>query len=95
MAKRDRVLYRDDGLIIVNNMTGHNLNRLRKAIIQTFKYISFEIVIRIQLVDVDFKQFAEKQKKNSLEAKTVLNSYAISIFFILALNSGQTLHESG
>lgn len=48
-------------------MTGHNLNRLRKAIIQTFKYISFEIVIRIQLVEVDFKQFAEKQKNISFE----------------------------
>lgn len=73
MSKRDRGLYRDDGLIIVNNMTGHNLNRLKKAIIQTFKYISFETVIRMQLVEVDFKQFAEKQKIFSLEAKTMLN----------------------
>ena len=47
-------LYRDDGLGIVNNYSGPQIDRLRKEIIKVFKDEHMQITININLTVVDF-----------------------------------------
>ena len=47
-------LYRDDGLIVLNKITSHNTDKIRKKIIHVFKDNGFSIDIRAKLVDVNF-----------------------------------------
>ena len=52
--KEDTGLYRDDGLIIVRNLTGPQTDKTRKDIIKIFKEIGFKIEIKTNLKQVDF-----------------------------------------
>ena len=52
--KEDTGLYRDDGLVIVRNLTGPQTDKTRKDIIKIFKEIGFKIEIKTNLKQVDF-----------------------------------------
>ena len=54
LNKNDIGLYRDDGLILLRNKNGHEMDKIRKQIIQIFKTIGFQIDININLKIVDF-----------------------------------------
>ena len=52
--KEDCGLYRDDGLLILRNVNGQQIDRMRKNIIKTFKDIGFAIDVETNLKIVDF-----------------------------------------
>ena len=52
--KKDCGLYRDDGLLILRNVNGQQIDRMRKNIIKTFKDIGFAIDVETNLKIVDF-----------------------------------------
>ena len=43
--KPDIGLYRDDGLMVLRNLNGRDIDKTRKSIIKTFKEIGFQIEI--------------------------------------------------
>ena len=47
-------LYRDDGLIVLNKVTGENTDKIRKKIIHVFKDNGFSIDIVTNVVEVNF-----------------------------------------
>ena len=47
-------LYRDNGLLILGNVNGHQMIRMRKNIIRIFKDIDFVIDVETYLKIVDF-----------------------------------------
>ena len=47
-------LYRDDGLIVLNNKNGQQTDRTRKKIVKIFKDTDFSIDITPNLVEVNF-----------------------------------------
>ena len=47
-------LYRDDGLIVLNNKNGQQTDRTRKKIVKIFKDTDFSIDITTNLVEVNF-----------------------------------------
>ena len=49
LNKNEMGLYRDDGLILLRNKNGHEMDKIRKQIIQIFKTIGFQIDININL----------------------------------------------
>ena len=51
--KEDTGLYRDDGLVIVRNLTGPQTDKTSKDIIKIFKEIGFKIEIKTNLKQVD------------------------------------------
>ena len=52
--KEDCGLYRNDGLLILRNVNGQQIDRMRKNIIKTFKDIDFAIDVETNLKIVDF-----------------------------------------
>ena len=52
--KEDCGLYRDDGLLILRNVNGQQIDRIRKKITKTLKYIGFAIDIETNSKIVDF-----------------------------------------
>ena len=52
--KEDCGLYRDDGLLILRNVNGQQIDRMHKNIIKTFKDIGFAIDVETNLKIVDF-----------------------------------------
>ena len=54
ISKEDCGLYRDDGLLILRNVNGQQIDRMRKNIIKTFKEIGFAIDVEANLKIVDF-----------------------------------------
>ena len=52
--KNDCGLYRDDGLLVLRNVNGQQIDRVRKNTIQTFKDVGFLIDIETNLKIVDF-----------------------------------------
>ena len=52
--KKDCGLYRDDGLLILRNVNGQQIDWMRKNIIKTFKDIGFAIDVETNLKIVDF-----------------------------------------
>ena len=52
--KKDCGLHRDDGLLILRNVNGQQINRMRKSIIKIFKDIGFAIDVETNLKLVDF-----------------------------------------
>ena len=52
--KKDCGLYRDDGLLILRNVNGHQIDWMRKSIIKTLKDIGFAIDVETNLKIVDF-----------------------------------------
>ena len=52
--KEDCGLYRDDGLLILRNVNGHQIDWMRKSIIKTLKDIGFAIDVETNLKIVDF-----------------------------------------
>ena len=54
IKKSDCGLYRDDGLVILRNVNGQQIDRTRKNIIKIFKDIGFGIDIETNLKVVDF-----------------------------------------
>lgn len=52
--KSDAGLYRDDGLMVLRNMKGRSVDKMRKDIIKLFKSIGFQIEIVTGLYSVDF-----------------------------------------
>ena len=52
--KEDCGLYRDDGLLILRNVNGQQIDRMCKNIIKTFKDIGFAIDVETNLKIVDF-----------------------------------------
>ena len=47
-------LYRDDGLIVLNNKNGQQTDRTRKKIVKIFRDTDFSIDITTNLVEVNF-----------------------------------------
>ncbi len=47
-------LYRDDGLAVVRNLSGPQTDRLRKRMVQCFKYNGLQITVEINLHVTDF-----------------------------------------
>ena len=54
IGKNNVGLYRDDGLIILQQLNGQQTDRIRKRIIETFKTFGFKIEIMTNLPEVDF-----------------------------------------
>ena len=54
LPKTNFGLYRDDGLILLRNLNGQQMDKKRKAIIKIFKDIGFSIDIQTNLKEVDF-----------------------------------------
>ena len=54
LLKTNFGLYRDDGLIILRNLNGQQIDKKRKTIIKIFKDIGFSIDIQANLKEVDF-----------------------------------------
>ena len=52
--KEDCGWYRDDGLLILRNVNGKQIDRMRKSIIKTFKDIAFSIDVETNLKFVEF-----------------------------------------
>ena len=52
--KSDCGLYRDDSLLVLRNINGQQVDRVRKNTIQTFKDVDFLIDIETNLKIVDF-----------------------------------------
>ena len=52
--QNDAGLYRDDGLIVVNKLSGRETDQLRKKIVKCLKAIDLNIEILTNLVEVDF-----------------------------------------
>ena len=52
--KEDCGLYRNDGLLILRNVNGQQIDRMRKNIIKTFKDIDFAIDVETNLKIVEF-----------------------------------------
>ena len=52
--KKDCGLYRDDGLLILRNLNGQQINRMRKNVLKIFKDINFTIDVETNLKIVDF-----------------------------------------
>ena len=52
--QNDAGLYRDDGLILLRNLNGRQIDQLRKKIIKIFESIGFKIEIVTNLTEVDF-----------------------------------------
>ena len=65
--KRDMGLYRDDGLIVLHNKNGHQLDKSRKEIIQIFKNVGFQIEIDINLKIVNFLDVTFNLTENSYQ----------------------------
>lgn len=47
-------LYRDDGLAILKDATGHDADKLRKSVIQVFKNLGLKVTIEVNRKTVDF-----------------------------------------
>ena len=52
--KEDWGLHRDDGLLILRNVNGQQIDRMRKNVIKTFKGIGFAINVETNVKIVDF-----------------------------------------
>ena len=52
--KEDCGLYRDDGLLILRNVNGQQIDEMRKNIMKTFKDIGFTIDVETNLKILDF-----------------------------------------
>ena len=52
--KKDCGIYRDDGLLVLRNVSGQHIDRVRKNVIQLFKDIGFFIDIVTNLKIVNF-----------------------------------------
>ena len=65
LNKNEMGLYRDDGLILLRNKNGHEMDKIRKQIIQIFKTIGFQIDININLKVIDFLDVTFNLLENS------------------------------
>ena len=65
LNKNEMGLYRDDGLILLRNKNGHEMDKIRKQIIQNFKTIGFEIDININLKVINFLDVTFNLLENS------------------------------
>ena len=54
VKKADVGLYRDDGLGVLENSTGHSADKLRKTIIDVFKSVGLRVTIGVNLKFVNF-----------------------------------------
>ena len=54
IKKSDCVLYRDDGLVILRNVNGQQIDRTRKNLIKIFKDVGFSIDIETNSKVIDF-----------------------------------------
>ena len=52
--KKDCGLYRNDGLIILQNTNGQKMERIRKSVIKTFKVVGSKIEVKSNLKIVHF-----------------------------------------
>ena len=52
--KKNLGLYRDDGLILLKNTKGREVDQIRKKVIKIFKDVGFKIEIKTNLKIVDF-----------------------------------------
>jgi len=65
LNKNDLGLYRDDGLILLRNKNGHEMDKIRKQIINVFKIIGFQIDINVNLKIIDFLDVTFNLSENS------------------------------
>ena len=56
--KNDCGLYRDEGLLILRNINGQQIDQMRKNIIKIFKVTDFAIDVETNLKIVDFLDIA-------------------------------------
>ena len=59
-SETNRGLNRDDWLLILRNVNGQQIDRMRKNIIKTFKDIAFAVDVETNLKVVDFLDTAFK-----------------------------------
>ena len=79
LNKNDIGLYRDDGLIVLKDKNGHELDKIRKQIIQDFKAIGFQIDININLKIIDFLDVTFNLLENLYKPYKKLNSKIVYI----------------
>ena len=72
-------LYRDDGLGILKNLSGPDIERKRKEIIKVFKNCGLNITIKTNLTSVDFLDVRFNLKDNTYEPYRKPNSDPIYI----------------
>ena len=67
IRKENVGLYRDDGLGIIRNSSGPEIDRMRKQIIKVFKECGLNIVIKMNLKTVDFLDVRFNLTNNTYE----------------------------
>ena len=67
--KHDAGLYRDDGLGVMKELPGPEMERKRKQIIKIFKKLGLSITIKMNLHVVDFLDVQFNLKTNSYETE--------------------------
>ena len=67
IRKENVGLYRDDGLGIIRNSSGPEIDRMRKQIIKVFKECGLNIVIKMNLKSVDFLDVRFNLTNNTYE----------------------------
>ena len=65
LPKTNFGLYQDDGLILVRNVNGQQMDKKRKTIIKIFKDIAFSIDIQTNLKEVDFLDVTLSQQNGT------------------------------
>ena len=100
LPKTNFELYRDDGLILLRNLTGQQMDKKRKTIIKIFKGIGFSIDIQTNLKEVDFLDVTlnlqnGKQLSNSISERLSKNSSNQEVFNTAKVEYEDALKKSG
>ena len=72
-------LYRDDGLGIIWNLSGPNIDQRRKKIIQIFKECGLPITIKTNLKTVDFLDIRLDPQNNTIQPHRKPNNNPVYI----------------
>ena len=98
VIKKDSAgLYRDDGLGILKNLSGPDIERKRKEIIKVFKNCGLNITIKTNLTSVDFLDVRFNLKDNTYEPYRKPNSdpIYINIFIKIKVDLDTTYYKAG
>ena len=80
--QNDVRLYRDDGLTVVKNLNGQQIDKLRKKIIRVFKNFGFKIKIKTNLIEVSFLDLTFSLIKGTFQSyKKPKNNLSYMNFF--------------
>ena len=81
-------LYRDDGLAVINNHSGPEIERLRKSVIKLFKSIRLNVRIDSNIKTTDFLdiQFSASRRIFYIFSIRCFTKFPLLIFFKVTVN---------